>query len=266
MSSNDEIRLSQLIQTFGPGSIVDLPEASVMIMGLDSWPIAFGNQSMRQISEPRLVQYLTKLLSNTEDGQPALRQHRAVVRGFRHRRRDRHRTTRPHHLGALGAGCRDDRRAGQDPRRARRRALPGAPLQSRAAQGDPLRRSAPRLWQGRGPRAGAGQGQETLSRAARADPQPPRLHPPACRARPRPTADRAPRDPRSLRLRPGDGDLRGRARDAHGGPRPPARPGARGQRTDRRARGDLRRAAPPGGGRLDRLRRWDSTPRRPRRP
>lgn len=74
MSSNDEIRLSQLIQTFGPGSIVDLPEASVMIMGLDSWPIAFGNQSMRQISEPRLVQYLTKLLSNTEDGSSWLKE------------------------------------------------------------------------------------------------------------------------------------------------------------------------------------------------
>ena len=68
MSSNDEIRLSQLIQTFGPGSIVDLPEASVMIMGLDSWPIANGDQSMRQIFEPRLVRYLTKLLSNAEDG------------------------------------------------------------------------------------------------------------------------------------------------------------------------------------------------------
>ena len=68
MSSSDEIRLSQLIQTFGPGSIVDLPEASVMIMGLDSWPIAHGNQGMRQIFEPRLVQYLTKLLSNTRDG------------------------------------------------------------------------------------------------------------------------------------------------------------------------------------------------------
>ncbi len=74
MSSNDEIRLSQLIQTFGPGSIVDLPDASVMIMGLDSWPIAFGNQSMRQISEPRLVKYLTKLLSNTEDGSSWLKE------------------------------------------------------------------------------------------------------------------------------------------------------------------------------------------------
>ena len=69
MSSNDEIRLSQLIQTFGPGAIVDLPDHSVMIMGLDSWPIAFGNQSMRQIKEPRLANYLTKLLNNTEDGE-----------------------------------------------------------------------------------------------------------------------------------------------------------------------------------------------------
>jgi len=73
MSSNDEIRLSQLIQTFGPGAIVDLPDHSVMIMGLDSWPIAFGNQSMRQIKEPRLVNYLTKLLNNTEDGESWLK-------------------------------------------------------------------------------------------------------------------------------------------------------------------------------------------------
>jgi hypothetical protein len=69
MSSNDEIRLSQLIQTFGPGAIIDLPDHSAMIMGLDSWPIAFGNQSMRQIKEPRLVNYLTKLLNNAEDGE-----------------------------------------------------------------------------------------------------------------------------------------------------------------------------------------------------
>jgi len=74
MSANDEIRLSQLIQTFGPGAIVDLPEQSVMIMGLDSWPIAFGNQSMRQITEPRLVNYLTKLLTNTEDGKSWLKE------------------------------------------------------------------------------------------------------------------------------------------------------------------------------------------------
>jgi len=44
-----EIRQGQLITTFGPGAMTDLPERSVLISGLDFW---FGERT--EISEPRL--------------------------------------------------------------------------------------------------------------------------------------------------------------------------------------------------------------------
>ena len=62
--AKDEIRLSQLIQTFGPGAIVDLPDSSVMIRGLASWPI----YRARKIRERRLTYYLKKLLENGGGG------------------------------------------------------------------------------------------------------------------------------------------------------------------------------------------------------
>lgn len=62
--AKDEIRLAQLIQTFGPGSIVDLPKSSVMIRGLGAWP----TYKPRKIRERRLVYYLKKLLENAEGG------------------------------------------------------------------------------------------------------------------------------------------------------------------------------------------------------
>ncbi len=53
-----EIRLSQLVTTFGPGSMVDLPERSVLIAGLDYWTA--GGEP---ISEPRLSRKLATLLN-----------------------------------------------------------------------------------------------------------------------------------------------------------------------------------------------------------
>ena len=47
-----EIRPSQLLFSFGVGSIVDLPNVSVMVMGLDDWDEA----NMRRIEEPRLLE------------------------------------------------------------------------------------------------------------------------------------------------------------------------------------------------------------------
>jgi len=46
------LRRSQLITTFGPGAIVDLPRESVMIAGIDEWPHS------RVIEEPRLQRNL----------------------------------------------------------------------------------------------------------------------------------------------------------------------------------------------------------------
>ena len=49
-----EIRQSQLLTTFGPGSMVDFPDHSVMILGLDSW----RGHEHHPIYEPRLSQAL----------------------------------------------------------------------------------------------------------------------------------------------------------------------------------------------------------------
>jgi hypothetical protein len=43
------IRPSQIITTFGPGAIIDLPDDSVMIAGIEHWP-----KPRTTISEPRL--------------------------------------------------------------------------------------------------------------------------------------------------------------------------------------------------------------------
>lgn len=47
-----EIRPSQLLFTYGVGAIVELPNLSVMVMGLDDWPIEQGSS---EIAEPRLL-------------------------------------------------------------------------------------------------------------------------------------------------------------------------------------------------------------------
>ena len=52
-----EIRQSQLLTTFGPGSMVDLPERSVVISGLSYW---HGNQ--KPITEERLRYKVNKLI------------------------------------------------------------------------------------------------------------------------------------------------------------------------------------------------------------
>ncbi len=51
-----QIRQSQLITSFGPGSMMDLPKHSVLVGGLDSW--STGGQ---EIHEPRLVEKLKSL-------------------------------------------------------------------------------------------------------------------------------------------------------------------------------------------------------------
>ncbi len=52
-----QIRRSQIITTFGPGSMVDLPNHSVLIAGLDHW-----SKGGDEIVEPRLVEKLQRLL------------------------------------------------------------------------------------------------------------------------------------------------------------------------------------------------------------
>jgi len=53
-------RLSQIVTTFGPGAMVDLPTRSVVIGGLERWEMAPG--IWRKITEPRLAQRLKQQL------------------------------------------------------------------------------------------------------------------------------------------------------------------------------------------------------------
>lgn len=53
-----EIRPSQIITTFGIGSMVDLPNISAIVMGLDDWP----NAHATEISEERLLRSAQSLL------------------------------------------------------------------------------------------------------------------------------------------------------------------------------------------------------------
>jgi hypothetical protein len=52
-----EMRQSQLVTTFGPGSMVDLPDHSVLVAGLDAW-----TPGGEPISEPRLSRKLAAVL------------------------------------------------------------------------------------------------------------------------------------------------------------------------------------------------------------
>ena len=58
--STPKLRTSQLITTFGPGAMVDLPEGSVLISGLDAWNYDVAN--IPTIEEPRLLSKLRHVL------------------------------------------------------------------------------------------------------------------------------------------------------------------------------------------------------------
>jgi len=60
--SKPSIRASQLITTFGPGAMVDLPDDAVIIAGTDTWRYRAGEQPPT-IPEPRLQAKLEALLS-----------------------------------------------------------------------------------------------------------------------------------------------------------------------------------------------------------
>lgn len=56
-----QIRRSQLITTFGPGSMMDLPDHSVLVGGLDHW-----SGDKEEVAEPRLLEKLKEALGITE--------------------------------------------------------------------------------------------------------------------------------------------------------------------------------------------------------
>jgi hypothetical protein len=61
-------RLSQLITTFGPGSMVDLPKRSVIVGGLDQWEMASG--AFESVVEPRLTAALQRRFQGDADAPP----------------------------------------------------------------------------------------------------------------------------------------------------------------------------------------------------
>jgi hypothetical protein len=58
--NKSEVRSSQLLTSFGPGSMVDQPDGSVIIGGLDHWRYSTGPQPI--VEEPRLVAKLRAML------------------------------------------------------------------------------------------------------------------------------------------------------------------------------------------------------------
>ena len=56
--TDDILRQSQLITTYGPGAMIDLPEYSVIVSGLQDW----SHLRREKVDEPRLVAKLQRLL------------------------------------------------------------------------------------------------------------------------------------------------------------------------------------------------------------
>jgi hypothetical protein len=54
-----EIRQSQILSTFGPGSMMDLPEQSIIVGGLNHWKL---NPDDSPLNEPRLVESIKRKL------------------------------------------------------------------------------------------------------------------------------------------------------------------------------------------------------------
>lgn len=61
--AEDRVRLGQVIGVFGPGSMLDLPERSVLVMGLDHWEM-FGTGTFKVIEEVRLARLLHQRLKD----------------------------------------------------------------------------------------------------------------------------------------------------------------------------------------------------------
>ena len=59
--AEDVLRLSQIVGSFGPGAMVDLPDRSVLIGGLNQWEMHVKG-AFRVIEEPRLTRLLEERL------------------------------------------------------------------------------------------------------------------------------------------------------------------------------------------------------------
>ena len=62
MATPNTIRRSQLVTTFGPGAMVDMPKDSVIVGGLSTWEWRNKDKSTTRVIEPRLSSYLADKL------------------------------------------------------------------------------------------------------------------------------------------------------------------------------------------------------------
>lgn len=62
--SRQQIRSNQLITTFGPGAMVDLPDKSIIVAGLENWTYEPGKYCL--IEEPRLAAKIARLLQKQQ--------------------------------------------------------------------------------------------------------------------------------------------------------------------------------------------------------
>ena len=63
--TDNKVRLSQVVGVYGPGAMLDLPDRSVLVMGLDHWDMR-GKDTFKLIEEPRLQRLLYARLANEE--------------------------------------------------------------------------------------------------------------------------------------------------------------------------------------------------------
>jgi len=56
--ADGQVRRGQVITTYGPGALIDLPQDSAIVAGLDSWP---KRSELEEIVEPRLTNWLRTL-------------------------------------------------------------------------------------------------------------------------------------------------------------------------------------------------------------
>src|SRR5271166_6417231 len=74
--ADNSVRMSQLVGTFGPGAMLDLPDRSVLVLGLDHWEMR-GKAAFQKIEEPRLQRLLYLRLKDDDrivgDKPPELR-------------------------------------------------------------------------------------------------------------------------------------------------------------------------------------------------
>lgn len=61
MSERSQLRANQIIATFGPGAMVDLPTQSVIVSGLQAW--RYKKDNLCRVKEPRLSAKVGRLLS-----------------------------------------------------------------------------------------------------------------------------------------------------------------------------------------------------------